>query len=340
VELHSSITKVGFTGMSSRQTVAHLLLKIANWILVLFSKESGSWKIADFGFTAECSSKFRDQSSKEGRGTDGYRAPELRNKFPRYSAMTDVWSLGCVLYELAVGKQAFADDWAIGEYVQSNELKLPFEDLKNWSDASMTTLKMIIQNTLAVDDFMRPSAEHFLNMMCNMIKREADQGHGLHEVRVFRGACGRNLTSEHLFPQVIVGDRINAATADASSFDAEADPSDDSPPHDEGMDDDPMEIGDGEVERSKRLKLSRRRIGLKRTVNINGYGIEKVCHTKTVVCVICGEKFTRKSDLTRHDESVHQDERIYSCPHCPLHRAFARKDALKVCHHSFSGPHS
>jgi serine/threonine protein kinase len=340
VELHSSMTKVGSTGMSSRQTVAHLLLKIANWILVLFSKESGSWKIADFGFTAECSSKFRDQSSKEGRGTDGYRAPELRNKFPRYSAMTDVWSLGCVLYELAVGKQAFADDWAIGEYVQSNELKLPFEDLKNWSDNSMTTLKMIIQNTLAVDDFMRPAAEHFSNMMCNMIKREADQGHGLQEVRVFRCTCGGNLTSEHLFPQVIVGDRINVATADASSFDAEADPSDDSPPHDEGMDDDPMEIGDGEVERSKRLKLSRRRIGLKRTVNVNGYGIEKVRHTKTVVCVTCGEKFTRKSDLTRHDESVHQDERIYSCPHCPLHRAFARKDALKVCHHSFSGPHS
>jgi len=133
------------------------------------------WKIADFGST--------DQSSKEGRGI--YRAPELRKKFPQYSAMTDIWSLGCVLYELAVGKQAFVDDWAIGEYVQSNDLNLPFEDLKNWSEASMTTLKKIIQNTLDVDDFMRPSAKHFSNMMCNMIKREADQGHGLHEVRVF-----------------------------------------------------------------------------------------------------------------------------------------------------------
>jgi serine/threonine protein kinase len=51
------------------------------------------------------------------RGSQGYYAPEfLFDDHPSYNNKVDIWSLGCILYEFAVGKRAFHTEWVTREY--------------------------------------------------------------------------------------------------------------------------------------------------------------------------------------------------------------------------------
>jgi serine/threonine protein kinase len=77
--------------------------------IVLYSSNGNLWKIADFGLTVEGTSK-RAITTVYSRGTEGYRAPELLLDNPKFSSKVDIWALGCILYELASGKKAFASD--------------------------------------------------------------------------------------------------------------------------------------------------------------------------------------------------------------------------------------
>jgi len=61
------------------------------------------------------------RTTQYGRGTTGYRAPELLPQEgtvapTRFSKASDIWSLGCVLYELMFLTRLFASDWAVREY--------------------------------------------------------------------------------------------------------------------------------------------------------------------------------------------------------------------------------
>ena len=49
-----------------------------------------------------------NSSSKNKAGTPYYMAPELFSDDGVYSFYSDMWALGCVLYELATGKPPFA----------------------------------------------------------------------------------------------------------------------------------------------------------------------------------------------------------------------------------------
>src|SRR5947207_315012 len=81
-------------------------------ILVLYSHRSKCWKITDFGFTAEGTSK-RAHTTRLARGSSSYWAPELLAEIAQYTNKVDIWALGCILYELVCGKRAFAGDWAV-----------------------------------------------------------------------------------------------------------------------------------------------------------------------------------------------------------------------------------
>lgn len=85
------------------------------------------WKIIDFGIASIGDHKTQ-YSTSDSRGTSGYRAPELVCEVGRYSFATDVWALGCILYELRVRKKIFASDfetrdWAVSE--KKLEISLP-----------------------------------------------------------------------------------------------------------------------------------------------------------------------------------------------------------------------
>ena len=83
--------------------------------------EYNTLKLCDFGLSKKLtdlvkedapggSSKMDEESAPNGpkSGTPYYMAPELFSDDGVYSFASDIWSLGCVLYELATGKPPFA----------------------------------------------------------------------------------------------------------------------------------------------------------------------------------------------------------------------------------------
>jgi ankyrin repeat protein len=68
---------------------------------VLYRTSDGQWKLADFGISAEASSKLA--TTTKARGTYEYKAPELNLHRPQFSNKSDIWALGCILHELATG---------------------------------------------------------------------------------------------------------------------------------------------------------------------------------------------------------------------------------------------
>jgi serine/threonine protein kinase len=90
-------------------------------IVVLYSPQAKSWKIADFGLTSNLKGDINAPVTTElGRGTGGYRAPELLGEYSKYTHKVDIWALGCILYELSVKKKAFVDDWNVREFYISS----------------------------------------------------------------------------------------------------------------------------------------------------------------------------------------------------------------------------
>src|SRR5271154_1218227 len=86
-------------------------------IIVLYSRKDKRWKIADFGISVECTG-VQPYTTVDARGTSGYRAPELATEIGKqvYTHKVDIWAVGCILYELALGKKAFIDDLAVNYY--------------------------------------------------------------------------------------------------------------------------------------------------------------------------------------------------------------------------------
>jgi serine/threonine protein kinase len=112
--------------------------------------------LADFGFASEVTSKGY-QISTGVRGTTSYRAPELLQAVPRYNAKIDTWSVGCILYEFATGKKAFANDYATIQYLNSNTLpQIELDD--TFSDNCKRIIKMNVERMLQLEPASRPDA--------------------------------------------------------------------------------------------------------------------------------------------------------------------------------------
>lgn len=83
-----------------------------------------NWKIADFGLTVEGTSS-EPLETYQAKGTTGYRAPELilPDITPKaYTNKVDIWGLGCIIYELATGIQAFPTTEDIRKYAHTGGL--------------------------------------------------------------------------------------------------------------------------------------------------------------------------------------------------------------------------
>ena len=82
--------------------IIHRDLKPAN---ILTCTKQAIFKIADFGISTEVIEQM-STCKRSVAGTPWYMAPEVILGQP-YSFGVDIWSLGCVLYELVCGKKPY-----------------------------------------------------------------------------------------------------------------------------------------------------------------------------------------------------------------------------------------
>jgi serine/threonine protein kinase len=148
----------------------------------LFSPSAGSWKLADFGTCSEATSK-ELKATIGARGTSGYRAPEVIKEDGNwaFNNKSDMWALGCIIYELFSATKAFSSDWEVREYTKRAELMFPvswpsqlvarnqhcmseehFQTLKEL-DGFLSTVQMITVLMLSIDLRYRPSSKEALD---------------------------------------------------------------------------------------------------------------------------------------------------------------------------------
>jgi serine/threonine protein kinase len=116
------------------------------------------WKIADFGISRERSSTRTEKTTQLARGTKCYRAPELLREESKFSNQVDIWALGCILYELAIGEKAFSNDFAVHEYICSKrnlDVPLP-NDIEEYA---LIPLINLIHEMLRMHPRHRPTSE-------------------------------------------------------------------------------------------------------------------------------------------------------------------------------------
>jgi serine/threonine protein kinase len=137
---------------------------------VLHSQAGQIWKIADFGFTAEGGSS-REQFSSSRRGTSSYYSPELL-RYGTYSPKSDIWALGCILFELFNRRPAFRNEWEIVEIRSGpvRELEMPSLELpscvqcdgnlRNYEGKRRHLLDLndVLKGMLSVEVDQRPTA--------------------------------------------------------------------------------------------------------------------------------------------------------------------------------------
>ena len=83
--------------------IIHRDIKLENILINQIEEESFDIRVADFGLAVFAT----DNDSNLSRcGTPGYVAPEILRNLP-YDNKVDIFSLGCVFYNLLTGKYLF-----------------------------------------------------------------------------------------------------------------------------------------------------------------------------------------------------------------------------------------
>ena len=149
--LERSIKNIGCQLLSGlralhKNGIIHCNLKPSNIVI----DEYCNVKICDF---KKCLviSKMTNELIKKNKSalTPCYTAPELFTEEGKYSFKSDLWALGCILYELAVGQVPFFDNTidALIKKIIKNEVDFDRKQLTNYSDDFIDVLrKLLIKN--------------------------------------------------------------------------------------------------------------------------------------------------------------------------------------------------
>jgi len=126
-------------------------------MIVLYSSNQKLWKIADFGLSAEGSTKHSIQTG-QARGTGGYRAPELLNEQDaKFTKKVDIWALGCILYELAMKTRAFRGDWDVSATFATGSSPTLQVSTASFPEIFISHLSECVHEALAKEHQNRPS---------------------------------------------------------------------------------------------------------------------------------------------------------------------------------------
>ncbi|KAJ1622069.1 kinase-like domain-containing protein [Pavlovales sp. CCMP2436] len=128
-----------------KRKIIHRDLKPSN----VFVTKDGTVKLADFGISAELSTT--EQEAQTVCGTPFYLSPEMVSGKP-YTAATDVWSLGCILWELITLRRPFSG---------SNIMQLAMQIMSKEVDETLL-------QAVGVDARLR-------SMVCRMLSKDPAQ---------------------------------------------------------------------------------------------------------------------------------------------------------------------
>eukprot|EP01038_Epipyxis_sp_PR26KG_P015218 gene15218-20502_t len=135
--------------------ILHRDIKPANILL----DSNQNIKMGDFGLAKELSSQ--SKLAQTNVGTPFYMAPEIVNE-KDYDEKSDIWSLGCLLYELASLKPPFDANNAVSLALKINKGTFPRIPTK-YSES----LFDLIRNMLQVDPKKRPKIEELEQILSN-----------------------------------------------------------------------------------------------------------------------------------------------------------------------------
>jgi serine/threonine protein kinase len=108
--------------------------------------------------SAEQFSSKTAKTTQLARGTTGYRAPELCREEATFTTKVDIWALGCILYELAVGKKVFPLDYDTREYAVAKKM-LQISLPSSIDEDVQSPLSNLIREMLRINPKDRPSAK-------------------------------------------------------------------------------------------------------------------------------------------------------------------------------------
>ena len=123
--------------------IIHCNLKPSNILI----DEYGNVKICDFKKSLKVSTMNASLIKKNKNAmTPCYTAPELFQEEGMYSFKSDLWALGCIMYELAVGQVPFFDD-SIGKLITkiiNTDVNFNKKELRNYSDDFIDIIKKLL----------------------------------------------------------------------------------------------------------------------------------------------------------------------------------------------------
>ena len=128
---------------------------------VLYSLNSDRWKIADFGLT-------NDRTLIEY-----YQAPELCMNDGNYTTMTDVYALGLIVFEIAMGRTLSNDGKEVPAYMPSED-SIPTLFLPHWGHLVSEVLTTSIKQMLDQYPLNRPSAQYILQRFVELYRAQRD----------------------------------------------------------------------------------------------------------------------------------------------------------------------
>jgi len=135
------------------KSVIHRDLKSQN----VFLAESGRVRLGDFGLCRHAPRNLESSPTLTHAGTDCYMAPEMLSS-SRYGKPADIWSLGCVLYELCTGQFMWELDGILGAMVMKDANAVQKLVQAEIAPAVGSELKSLLKRLLNVNPASRPTA--------------------------------------------------------------------------------------------------------------------------------------------------------------------------------------